>query len=614
MTTTNTHPKRRLFIIFSGIALLSVIFAALLWLDLSNQGLAWRLFRSQTGEESPVGQIRGMVELGGNLIRTQPQTAATVPIQHTDDVPYGINTFLHLETEIPKLETMLGMIADGGFVWLRQEFPWEDLEVDGRGQFTDTRNDIDGDGERDTIDAWAKYDRIVDLVDENDLKLMVRLSNPPPWSRADNPDTAGGSVAPPDDLQDYVDFAVAVAERYKGRITHYQIWNEPNIYPEWGEDFADPAAYTDMLCQTYDALKAVDPQIVVLSAALAPTISLDGFFGYQDVIYLQNMYDNGAGACFDILSAQGYGLFSGATDRRLRLTTVNVNRHVYYRDLMVANGDAHKPVWISEAAWNPVLDAELPPEEIGDYSRFGEATDAQSATWTPELYQRAAEEWSWVGNIAYWFFTRPDDSEVGQSYYYFRMVEPDYSPERGTFTPLPVYDAMKAYIDAQYETPVLYRGTHQATSWEMAYPDKREIVQRDESIYGDIISTNALDVTTYGTVTRLKIRTDEAVTVMIDDETMIEILPKDTFQTVTLYSSTMAEKHAFSITSDDDFEIESVTVYEQTWQNLAPVLALALTLGLMIELTLMLALWRRFTRTSVRTQPAASLSEHVSHA
>src|SRR5690606_18006047 len=174
-------------------------------------------------------------------------------------------------------------------------------------------------------------------------------------------------LAPPDDFQDYVNFAVAVAERYKGRVTHYQIWNEPNIYPEWGNQFADPVAYTEMLCRTYAALKAVDPEIVVLSAAIAPTISLDGFQGYQDVIYLQKMYNAGAGDCFDILSAQGYGLFSGPTDERLRLTSVTNARHIYYRDIMVNNGDAHKPIWISEAAWNGVADAELPADQIEQY-------------------------------------------------------------------------------------------------------------------------------------------------------------------------------------------------------------------------------------------------------
>ena len=48
---------------------------------------------------------------------------------------------------------------------------------------------------------------------------MVRLSNPPTWSR-ENPDK--GDFAPPDNFQDYVNYAVTVAEHYQGQITHYQ--------------------------------------------------------------------------------------------------------------------------------------------------------------------------------------------------------------------------------------------------------------------------------------------------------------------------------------------------------------------------------------------------------
>ena len=45
------------------------------------------------------------------------------------------------------------------------------------------------------------------------------------------------------------------------------------------------------------------------------TIDLSGVNAY-DLLYLQRMYQAGAGACFDILSVQGYGLWSGPTDRR----------------------------------------------------------------------------------------------------------------------------------------------------------------------------------------------------------------------------------------------------------------------------------------------------------
>ncbi len=63
---------------------------------------------------------------------------------------------------------------------------------------------------------------------------------------------------------DFADFAAAVVERYRGRIRYYQIWNEPNVYPEWGNQPVDPEAYTALLCQTY-ARSRIDPGAVVIS-------------------------------------------------------------------------------------------------------------------------------------------------------------------------------------------------------------------------------------------------------------------------------------------------------------------------------------------------------------
>ena len=48
-------------------------------------------------------------------------------------------------------------------------------------------------------------------------------------------------------MQDYADFVTAVAERYRGRVKYYQLWNEPNIYPEWGGAAINPEAYAELL-------------------------------------------------------------------------------------------------------------------------------------------------------------------------------------------------------------------------------------------------------------------------------------------------------------------------------------------------------------------------------
>ena len=571
MTDTPSDSKRSVFrrMVFAAIAL--VILALLLALDLNSRGLAWQLMWSQTGEEAAPAQIRGMVEVAGNLIRHPLNTDPLAPIDHKTDIPYGINTFLQQEVERPKIEAMLRMIRDAGFSWLRQEFPWEDLEVDGRGQFTDSR-DRDGDGQPDNaVDAWAKYDQIVDLTEEYGLRLMVRLSNPPDWSRAD-PDA--GPFAPPDDLGDFVNYAVAVAERYRGRIRHYQIWNEPNIFPEWGNSFVDPPRYVELLCRAYHALKQVDSDIIVISGALAPTISLDGYFGFSDVIFLQEMYDLGGGDCFDVLSAQGYGLFSGPTDRRLRATSANIGRHSYYRDIMVRNGDAHKPIWLSEAAWNATLDADLPAEQIDSFSRFGNVTQEQAARYMPIFYDRIQQEWPWIGNVMYWFFTRKDPFEANQSFYYFRMVEPDYQPDKPIFTPLPVYNSVKSYILNQ--RPILYRGTHQAETWQIAGDGGR--VADDSARFGRARRfENGVIFSAHGTALDIRWRPADSANWRIAH---IEL------------SSGLAVTRAI------DFEngaiiVDEIAVYDLSWNRLFPLLAAGLALVIVLLATIVIALRER---------------------
>lgn len=507
---------RRSLIGLAAVLLLS----ALLLLDLANRGRAWRVFWSLTGEETPVAQLRGMVEWVGTQLRPQPNTAPLTPMAHTDVNPFGVNTFLQIEVEPAKRERQMQMIAEAGFGWIRQQFPWEDIEIHGRGDFEDRRN-VDAIG---VVDAWAKYDQIVALAEQYGVRIIARIDNPPAWTHAD-PNI--GAFAPPDDIQDYVNFASAVAERYRGRIQHYQIWNEPNIFPEWGNQPVDPEAYTDMLCRTYRALKAIDPEIVVISAALSPTVALTPE-NLNEFIFLQRMYDAGAADCFDILSAQAYGFFSGPTDRRLRSVVINFPRHLYLRDLMVANGDADKPVWISEAGWNPIDSPEVPPDVTGR-ENFGVVTREQAADYMVQAYQRMQEEWSWVGVMNLWFFKRPDESERGQSWYYFRMVEPD-------FTPLPIYDAIRTYTATL--TPTLYQGVHFPSDWAIQHED------------------DGVRFTAHGT------------DVIVHWRGRIDGLGSTADWTDTpLHSSILAETRALALSGD--FEIESIAVIDHSGARLS---------------------------------------------
>jgi hypothetical protein len=84
-----------------------------------------------------------------------------------------------------------------------------------------------------------------------------------------------------------------------------EIWNEPNIDREWQSGHIDPAAYTQLLCAAYSAIKGANPGTAVISAAPAPT----GFFGgcspngCDDLYFMQGMYNAGAARCLDYIGA-----------------------------------------------------------------------------------------------------------------------------------------------------------------------------------------------------------------------------------------------------------------------------------------------------------------------
>jgi hypothetical protein len=63
-------------------------------------------------------------------------------------------------------------------------------------------------------------------------------------------------------------------------------------------------------------------------------------------------------------------------------------------------------------------------------------TEKQQSDWTVEALQRARRDWPWAGVFCTWYFRQVGDIPPTRSEYYFRLVDPD-------FTPRPVYNAVK---------------------------------------------------------------------------------------------------------------------------------------------------------------------------
>ena len=431
----------------------------------------WRtgMLYQWTGEESFPAQLKGVSDLAADMMRPKVHIAPDIPAAHSGVSPFGVNVFLEQEPDPAVREQAVRMASEAGFHWLRQEFPWEDIEIHGKGDFEDRRHEP-------ARSAWEKYDNIVDLAEKYDMELIVRVSNPPAWTRAQGNEV--GPYAPPDNYQDFADFVSALVSRYKGRIRYYQLWNEPNIYPEWGNYAISPEDYTRLLCMAADAARAADPNVVIINGAMASTIVLDPAAqppgnALNDFLFMQRMYDAGAANCFDIVAMQGYGLWSGPTDRRMNPRVLNFSRPLFMRDLMVANGDAHKPIWISEMNWNAV------PDDVPD-KRFGQVTEEQQGRYLVEAYERIQKEWPWLGVANVWYLKRPDDrwQQEGKPEYYFRLLEPD-------FTPTPAYEALKAYAPGVAESPAMHPGAHPADHWAISSSDYH-IVNAPASTLGTI--------------------------------------------------------------------------------------------------------------------------------
>ena len=424
-----------------------------------------------TGEQALLPQIKGLSDLAADVLRPRLHTADFAAVAHAGVNPFGVNVFLEQEADPAKRELAVRMASEAGFHWLRQEFPWEDIEIHGKGDFEDRRHEP-------YRSAWDKYDHIVDLADQYGLELIVRLSNPPEWTRAAG--DAAGTFAPPDNLDDYGDFVAAVVSRYRGRVHYYQIWNEPNIYPEWGEATISPEQYVALLKVGATRARQADPDVVIISGALASTIDLDGLRvpsrNFNDLLFLQRMYDAGAAPYFDVLAMQGYGLWSGPTDRRMNPRVINFSRPLFVRDVMVRNHDEAKPIWISEMNWNAV------PDAIPD-KRYGQVSAAQQAEYLPLAYARLQSEWPWLGVANTWYLKRATDAweQNGQPEAYFRLLAPDFSPQ-------PVYTALQAYTTGM--TPTLYRGNHQEDHWALRYSGAWQTQADPAAVLGQVRQTS----------------------------------------------------------------------------------------------------------------------------
>jgi hypothetical protein len=173
-------------------------------------------------------------------------------------------------------------------------------------------------------------DAAVAAAEANGTEPTLTLGQTPPWASS-QPLVSGaygvGAAGMPANIQDWIDYVLTVAIRYKGRVRIYEIWNEPNDPNSFSGTMAQMVELTET-AQT--VLKAVDPDIEVVSPA--PCI----------VGWLGQFLAAGGGRYVDVIGYHQYSMGAAPEDDARVLADL--------RTVLAGAGMSAKPLWITEGA------------------------------------------------------------------------------------------------------------------------------------------------------------------------------------------------------------------------------------------------------------------------
>jgi polysaccharide biosynthesis protein PslG len=343
----------------------------------------------------------------------------------------GMNVFLEKEANPDNITTSIRMLKEAHVTFVRQSFPWAEIEP-APGVYRDPKSGQD---------TWAKYDRLVNALHDAGIGILARVDTIPRWARPQTDDFAHYDKGPPQDFNNYANFVGVLADRYRGKISYFQVWNEPNLDGEWGGKPISPQQYGLLLQYTYKRVKAVNPAALIVTAGLAQTTENGkDRNNLNELAFIQGLYDAGAQPYFDILSVMDYGLGHSPEDRRVSPDRTNFSRLQLAHDIMARNGDAAKPIWISEYGW-----ISLPADWSGNPSTWGASVDENTqAQYMIEGLDRIQREWPWVGAVFVWGFrwVEPPQQNTADPARYFEVVDYDFAPR-------PAYLALKNWSAAQ---------------------------------------------------------------------------------------------------------------------------------------------------------------------
>jgi hypothetical protein len=350
-----------------------------------------------------------------------PEPAAPPPVAYSPAVgKYGFGYGMQVALDGQDQARVLGLVTGAGFNWIKMQVRWGD------GGYEDSKGKY----------SFGGLDAAVNNASAKGVRILLSVVTAPRWA---NPAVVG----PPADFNDLANFMGQLAARYAGKVQAYEVWNEENLRVEWNGRPLSASDYVQMLRLSYNKIKSIDPNAVVLSGALTPT-GANSADAIDDRTYLQQMYNAGLRGVSDGIAAHpsGYGNPPDAgfpsgnkPDRGWddHPSFFFKNTMEDYHNIMANNGDGSKQIWPTEFGWCIADPGPLPDRQYCSYNGSG-GNDGQRASYFVTAYQMA-KNWGFVGPMFLWnlnWSTFQYGSEQGQ----FSIINKDWSAT-------PAYNALK---------------------------------------------------------------------------------------------------------------------------------------------------------------------------
>ena len=229
-----------------------------------------------------------------------------------------------------------------GAGWIKQQIVWKNIEAPTKGNYRP--------------EELEALDNLVNHANNQGVKVLLSVVGAPDWARPSKVNSG-----PPADYADLASFMGFLANRYRGRVHSYEVWNEPNLAVEWTDYPISGTAYVQMLSLSYAAIKANDPAAIVVSAGLAPASNTA--VSADDRSYMRQMFDAGLVNYVDVIGIHPYGAGNSPSASFYSGNPGNAPSHndhpsfflrdniSDYRAIQAEYGASNLPLWATEFGW-----------------------------------------------------------------------------------------------------------------------------------------------------------------------------------------------------------------------------------------------------------------------